>query len=84
MNERLLGGPAVSASSHLRDTPRYLHGSLGHCESAIKEVEEQIRATFFQMYADYNCNSDKFPAELLSFSWTVKHAAWTLTVCAQS
>ena len=50
-----------------RNTPRYSHGSLGHCESAIKEVEKQIRATLFQMYADYNCNSDKFSAELPIF-----------------
>ena len=34
---------------------------------------------WFQMYADYNCNSDKFPAELPRFSWRVRHAAWTLT-----
>ena len=33
----------------------------------------------FQMYADYNCNSDKLPAELPIFSWMVGHAAWTLT-----
>ena len=26
-----------------RNTPRYSHGSLGHCEEAIKEVEKQIR-----------------------------------------
>ena len=44
-----------------RNTPRYSHGSLGRCESAIKEVEKQMRATLFQMYVDYNCNSDKFP-----------------------
>ena len=65
-----------------RNTPKYSHGSLGHCEAAIKEVEKQIRATLFQMYADYNCNSAKFPAELPSFSWLVRHAAWTLTRCA--
>ena len=40
---------------------------LGHCEAAIKDVEKQIRATLFQMYADYHCNSDKFPAELPIF-----------------
>ena len=39
----------------------------------------QVETFLFEMYADYNCNSDKFPAELLSFSWMVKHAAWTLT-----
>ena len=50
-----------------RNTPRYSHGSLGHCESAIKEVEKQIRATLFQMYAENNCNSEKFPAELQIF-----------------
>ena len=50
-----------------RNTPRYSHGSLGHCEAAIKEVEKQIRATWFQMYADYKCNSDKFLAELPIF-----------------
>ena len=44
-------------------TPRYSQGSLGHCESAIKEVEKQIRETLFQMCADYNCNSDKLLAE---------------------
>ena len=31
------------------------------------------------MYADYNCNSDKFPAELPIFSWMVRHDACTLT-----
>ena len=61
-----------------RNMPRYSHGSLGHCESAIKEVEKQIRATLFQLYADHNCNSDKFPAELPIFSWRARHAAWTL------
>ena len=50
-----------------RKTPRYSHSSLVHCESAIKEVEKQIRATLFQMYADYNCNSDKCPEELPIF-----------------
>ena len=50
-----------------RNTPRYSHGSLGHCESAIKEAEKQIRAMLLQMYADYNCNSDKFLAELPIF-----------------
>ena len=58
-----------------RNTPRYSHGSLGHCESVIKEVEKQIRPMLFQMYADHNCNSDKFPAELPVFSWLVKHVA---------
>ena len=62
-----------------RNTPRCSHGSVGHCESAIKEVEKQIRATLFQMYLDYNCNSEKFPAELNVFSWLVSHAAWILT-----
>ena len=33
----------------------------------IKEVEKQIRSTVFQMYADYNCDSDKFPAEFPVF-----------------
>ena len=33
-------------------------------ESAIKEVEKQIRAMLFQMYADHNCDSEKLPAEL--------------------
>ena len=37
------------------------------CKSAIKEVEKQMRATLFQMYADYNCTSDKFLAELPIF-----------------
>ena len=50
-----------------RNTPRYSHGSLGHCESAIKEVEKQIRATLFQMYADYNCNSDTFSSIFADF-----------------
>ena len=50
-----------------RNTPRYSHGSLGHCEAAIKELEKQIRATLFHMYADSHCNSDKFPAELPIF-----------------
>ena len=34
---------------------------------------------FFQMYADYICNSDKFPAELPICSWLVRHATWSLT-----
>ena len=50
-----------------RNTHRYSHGSLGHCESAIKDVEKQMRAILFPMYADYNWNSDKFPAELPIF-----------------
>ena len=50
-----------------RNTPRYSHGSLGHCEPAIKEVEKHIRAMLFQMYADYSCYSDKLPAELPIF-----------------
>ena len=62
-----------------RNMPRYSHGSLCHCESATKEVKKQIRAMLFQMYADYNCNSDKFPTELPISSWMVRHAAWTLT-----
>ena len=61
------------------NTPKYSHGSLGHCESAIKEVEKQIRAMLFRTYAGYNCNSEKFPAELQNFSSLVRHAAWTLT-----
>ena len=65
-----------------RNTPGYSHDSLGHCESAIKEVEKEIRALLFQMYADYNCNSDKLPAELPIFSWMVRDAALTLTRCA--
>ena len=48
-------------------TPRYSHGSLGHSEQATKEVEKQIRATLFPMYADHNCNSDQFLAELQIF-----------------
>ena len=44
-------GFGVCASSSVktipRNTPRYSHGSLGHCESAIKEVEKQIRAMLF-------------------------------------
>ena len=30
-----------------RNTPRYSHSSLSHCESVIKEVEKQMRATMF-------------------------------------
>ena len=67
-------------SRRFRETrPRISHGSLGHCESAIKEVEKQMRTTLFQMCADYNCNSGKFLVELPRFSWMVRHAAWTLT-----
>ena len=62
-----------------RNTPMCSHGSLGHWESAIKEVEKQMCVTLFRMYAEYNCNSDKLPAELPNFSWKVGHAAWTLT-----
>ena len=38
-----------------------------------------MRATLFQMYADYNCNKDKFLVELPIFTWLVRHAAWTLS-----
>ena len=33
----------------------------------------------FYIYADYNCNSDKFLAELSIISWLARDAAWTLT-----
>ena len=38
----------------LRNTPRYSHDSLGHCESAIKEVEKQR--------VDHKCDSDRHAA----------------------
>ena len=62
-----------------RNTPRYSYGILGHCESAIGEVEKQIRAMLFQMHADHNRNSDKLPARVTDFSRMVRHVAWTLT-----
>ena len=34
----------------LRKTPRNSHDSLGHCESAIKEVEKQIRVMSFHTW----------------------------------
>ena len=45
------------------------HDSLGHCESAIKEVEKQIRVLIFHtLRADHKCDSDR-------------RAAWTITQC---
>ena len=67
-----------------RNTPKNSHGSLGHCEQAIKEVEKQIRAMLFQMYADCICNSDKFLAELPFFLDGERCCVDAHTVCAQS
>ena len=42
----------------LRNTPWYSHGSLGHCECAVKEVEKQIRVIVHTLVAD-KCASDR-------------------------
>ena len=53
----------------LRNTPRYSHDSLGHCESSIKEVEKQKRVFISHTWrADHQCDSDR-------------HVAWTITQC---
>ena len=52
--------------------------------TAIKEVEKQIRAMLFPMCADYNCNSDKFLAELPIFLDGETCCVDAHTVCAQS
>ena len=50
-----------------RNTTRYSHDSLGHCESSIKEVEKQIRVFISHTWrADHQCDSDR-------------HVAWTTT-----
>ena len=52
-----------------RNTTRYSHDSLGHCESSIKEVEKQIRVFIPHTWrADNKCDSDR-------------HVAWTITQC---
>ena len=53
----------------LRNTPKYSHDSLGHCESSIKEVEKQIRVMISHTWrADHKCDSDR-------------HVAGTITQC---
>ena len=55
------------AKTILRKTIRSSHDSAGHCESAIKEVEKQIREmNFHRLVADHKCDSDR-------------HAVWTIT-----
>ena len=53
-----------------RNTTRYSHDSLGHCESSsIKEVEKQIRVFVSHTWrADNKCDSD-----------SGRHVAWTIT-----
>ena len=46
------------AKTILRNTPWYSHGSLGHCECAVKEVEKQIRVIVHTLVAD-KCASDR-------------------------
>ena len=49
------------------NTTRYSHDNFGHCESSIKEVEQQIRAVIFHtLRADHECDRDR-------------RAAWTIT-----
>ena len=50
-----------------RKVPRSSHGSVGHCEKSVKDAENQIRATIFQRYAEYRCDSDKVLSELPIF-----------------
>ena len=49
------------------ETPRYTHDSSSHSESAIKEVEKQMRFMIFHtLVADHKYDTDK-------------HTAWTIT-----
>ena len=50
-----------------RNTTRYSHDSLGHCESSITEVERQTRVFISHTWrAEHKCDSDR-------------HVAWTIT-----
>ena len=52
-----------------RNTPRYSDDTLGHCESVVKEVENQIHVlTLHTLRADHKCDSDR-------------RAEWTITQC---
>ena len=52
-----------------RNTPRYSHDSLGHCESSIKEVEKPIRVMIFHtVRADHERDCDR-------------RASWTIAQC---
>ena len=52
-----------------RNTTRYSHDSLVHCESSIKEVEKQTRVLIYHtLRADHKCDRDR-------------RAAWTITQC---
>ena len=52
-----------------RNTTRYSHDSLGHCESSIKKMEKQMRVLIFHtLRADHKCDRDR-------------RAAWTITQC---
>ena len=54
----------------LRNTPRYLHDSLGHCESSIKEVGKHIHVFISHTWrVDHLCDNDS-------------HVAWTITHCS--
>ena len=53
----------------LRNTPRYSHDSLGHCESSIKEVEKQICVFISHTWrTDHQCDNGR-------------HVAWMITQC---
>ena len=46
-----------------RNTTRYAHDSLAHCESSIKEVEKQIRVFIAHTWrAHHKCDSDRHVA----------------------
>ena len=64
-----------------RNTFRYSHGSLGHSRQRGGETDS---CTLFRMCADYNCNSDKFLAELPIFLDGETCCVDAHTVCAQS
>ena len=52
-----------------RNTTRYSHDSLCHCDSSIKEVEQQVRVfSSHRLRADHKCDRDR-------------RAAWTITQC---
>ena len=54
----------------LRNTPRYSHDSLGHCESSIEEVEKQIRVFVSHTWrADHNAQSTLRSKRHYSSGW---------------
>ena len=47
----------------LRNTSRYSHDSLGHWESAIKELKKQVRAMIFHtLVVNHKCDRDRHAA----------------------